>query len=503
MGILDAPAKPQAARIPLTTRTSSYNSGFSTAAVGATVKTFRRSMRVVTSGSDLVLTFGNWANVNGTRTDGPNAITVTASLQLPDGTPLVPLYFRGARAVAIDPGGVATADSLPVEIIAGTVVQVLTSVSVPDGGKWPLGLAATGTIGDSLLTITGTPDGIHPPNNEGEGTGDVTVTPGNTTGTTGGFGYGPQSLVGYPKPGVAVPRTWIIAGDSYTVGGGDNAQDIGYVYRWLLTNGPYGYFIVGAGNSNATYLLGNSGRAPMTPIVAGSVTDCWLAHGTNDRLGSTSDRTNYQQRLISEALRFSSRKIRVYVPTIAPRTSSTDNWVTAANQTPLANESDRLTWNAWIRAGLPINATTLAPVTVGTSGALLAGQAGHPVALWLELADLIESARDSGAWRGAGRTVTDAAMTSGSTTLTSASAAFTAADVGKSVRILGAGSAGGALATNIASVTNATTAVLGGGAGTTASGATAYIDVLTTDGVHPSQGGHLRIVAGLPTPASL
>ena len=58
------------------------------------------------------------------------------------------------------------------------------------------------------------------------------------------------------------------------------------------------------------------------------------------------------------------------------------------------------------------------------------------------------------------RTVADAATTAASTTITSATAAFTSADVGRAVVIATAGPSGGTLAANIASVTNATTAVL-------------------------------------------
>jgi len=72
-----------------------------------------------------------------------------------------------------------------------------------------------------------------------------------------------------------------------------------------------------------------------------------------------------------------------------------------------------------------------------------------------------------------GRTVTDGAMTNGSFTLTSSTANFTAADVGVPVSV--AGAVGAALYTTIVSVTNSTTAVLGGPATATVSGASTYI----------------------------
>lgn len=67
------------------------------------------------------------------------------------------------------------------------------------------------------------------------------------------------------------------------------------------------------------------------------------------------------------------------------------------------------------------------------------------------------------------RVVTDAAMTSGSAVLTSATAVFTSGDVGKKVSINGVGAAGAILATTISGFTNSTTVTLATTAGTSAS----------------------------------
>jgi hypothetical protein len=74
------------------------------------------------------------------------------------------------------------------------------------------------------------------------------------------------------------------------------------------------------------------------------------------------------------------------------------------------------------------------------------------------------------------RVVTDGAISSGSTTLTSATAVFTVDDVNSPIVVIGAGAGGGDLHTWIASRTNATTVVLADAAGTTvASGGTVRI----------------------------
>lgn len=75
--------------------------------------------------------------------------------------------------------------------------------------------------------------------------------------------------------------------------------------------------------------------------------------------------------------------------------------------------------------------------------------------------------------RGDAKFISDAAITSGTPTLTSATASFTAGDVGKKVYVEGAGTAGAMLATTISAYVNSTTVTLAANASTTVSGATA------------------------------
>ncbi len=51
------------------------------------------------------------------------------------------------------------------------------------------------------------------------------------------------------------------------------------------------------------------------------------------------------------------------------------------------------------RDGLPLDTSTLAPVAAGTSPALRSGQAGHPIAAWIDTAATVESSLNSGKWR--------------------------------------------------------------------------------------------------------
>jgi lysophospholipase L1-like esterase len=88
----------------------------------------------------------------------------------------------------------------------------------------------------------------------------------------------------------------------------------------------------------------------------------------------------------------SSRQLKAFQTTITPSSTST-------NTVPAANDSVRVAYNTWLRAGSPIDPATKNAVAVGTAGALLAGQAGHPLEGYFEIADLGETARNSGLWK--------------------------------------------------------------------------------------------------------
>lgn len=139
--------------------------------------------------------------------------------------------------------------------------------------------------------------------------------------------------------------------------------------------------------------------------------------------------------------------------------STSGKW---ANQTPAAGVQ------------LDTTAADIQPIGVQAAGAIgKAADAGHvhPYQPWQF------HVKKYGA-KGDGKMLTDVGMTSGSKTLTSASASFTSADVGKSIMVNNAGPGGGsnpsgALITTIATVTNATTIALTAAASATVSAMTA------------------------------
>jgi hypothetical protein len=69
----------------------------------------------------------------------------------------------------------------------------------------------------------------------------------------------------------------------------------------------------------------------------------------------------------------------VWLATVAPRTTSTDNWATVANQTPVTGEAQRVAYNTSLRTSPP-----------------------SWVAGIFDVAAQVESSLNSGAWKATG-----------------------------------------------------------------------------------------------------
>jgi hypothetical protein len=127
------------------------------------------------------------------------------------------------------------------------------------------------------------------------------------------------------------------------------------------------------------------------------------------------------------------------------------------------------TWANGPGGGTPTSAARLQWIEDGLSEAVPRAAGSTTAAAALTLLNV----RDYGA-KGDRRVVTDAAMTSGSATLTSATAAFTSGDVGKYVMVTGAGTSGAPLYGTVSSYTNSTTVTLSLNAATTVSAKKAW-----------------------------
>lgn len=91
---------------------------------------------------------------------------------------------------------------------------------------------------------------------------------------------------------------------------------------------------------------------------------------------------------------YASLGVPVWQTTTTPNTSGP--WDRLDTQVPATSTPDRIGWNTWLRDGAPILDGAPAP---GIPAAVRVGQVGHPLAGVLELADALESSRNSGLWR--------------------------------------------------------------------------------------------------------
>lgn len=463
----------------------------------------------------------SWTSVNPTTNWYVNSANTYTSNE--GGTSAVRVdtgsYSTGAAQVitdasitAVDFGKPVTGTNIPANSYVGTVTVgtsfLLSSTSGSQTNVSPTGSGTTLTIGGDLTA----------PN-----IAAATIPDSSTS------GYVPNCITMRPLQAIGSSKqtpVLAIVGDSVAAGSNDTTAGYGgrnitipaiggggFVVRALESATGIGYIMAALSGDQASLVVQSTYHfRRWTWLGAGTSMLC--EYGRND-LSNARTLAQIQANLITIWSYGAQLGQRVFQTTITPYTDSTDGWTTTGNQTSHAGnqESIRVSLNTWIRAGAPVtSAASLTPVAVGTPGALVAGQPGHPLFKYWEIANTIESAQDSGLWAvNAGRQVTDGHITSGQVTYTSATANFTAADLGKTITVAGAGAAGAILLgmiQNINSTNSATliifTAAAGfvgsNTAGTTVTTAVSNIGVSNTvDGLHPVPSSAILMAAGIIT----
>lgn len=360
--------------IPIASRGDVYVSGLSNGTDTST--TYRTIHKAVHDITDLTLVYGNFYNNTGLEAAGPNDISVKFTVQASADTYRLKGSFNGKRTYVIEPGTRATSDPIALDIKAGETFYVYTYVSVASAGmKWPVGIQ------------TNSPDG------EGRIAG-ADYTDAGTVTATAVFAYSPLQLLGRPPAAKTVSVGGI--GDSIVAGNGDGNTG-GFWHRGLSGNISEQRVAYPSEQAYAYNLRTYSQyRSPLLRAATHIV--CEL--GINDVKGNQT-LAALQGNLIPLWQKAARRAAKVYQTTLTPVSTSTDTWATVGNQTPGPNEAVRAGFNNWLRAGAPIDSTTSAGVAAGTGGALTAGMPGHPLAGYIELADAVESARNSGIWKAA------------------------------------------------------------------------------------------------------
>lgn len=360
-------------------------------AAGNTSATYRIQHPVLWRAAGLRLAF---ANFSGGVYFGDFALKIKASIEY--NGKVYPCTFNGSLTGVLETGGpLLLTDPSPVTldpVIAGSM-YTRTFVQVGAGDQWPIGLTPVNANGEG--------SSIGAPGTDLTGVGQYS-SPSNPAFASAGA-FSPVAVLGVPES--TLLRTAGIMGDSIVVGAGDGGSS----YGTMDTTADYGFILRGL-NRTIPYVFVGAKFAETAQTAATYVevrsaileycTSLICQYGTND-VNNTRTAAQMEADLLKLWRLGMARGIPVYQTTIVPRTTSSDSWVTVNNQTAHANDAARTALNDWLRAGSPIDPTSFAAVAIGTSGAVLAGQTGHPLAGYFETADTVESARNSGKWKAA------------------------------------------------------------------------------------------------------
>lgn len=431
----------------------------------------------------------------GDDTDGTDPMLFNMGFEYPAGT-IYRVTAKGLIAMENDGGGVVVTDPLPIEIPAGVFGWFRTFTN---SATWHA-TKAVYTSGNGGFTVT----------TDLSGPGSAAIA----DATTFTLLIGPQFAVGRPLRSPA-GASCLIYGDSETFASGDGPStwgsapvttfatglgNAGYAGRACASNNIGCINISEPGDTVQNFITNAAHFRRMIPAhFCGSA---WSSYGRND-ISAGRTLAQIQADLITAWSMMSNRGLRTFHSTIVPKTNSTDGWLTTTNQTPQPNAGDelvRVALNTWLRAGAPVTSALVA-TTAGASGALYAGQAGHPLFGIKDPCFVVESSPNSGLWLppANSRTVADAVAVASNFAITSATAAFVAGDVGKVAVVQGAGVAGAPF-TGVITVVNSATSisVQPVAPGTSVNPATLTVcDSFTRDGLHPNSYAHGLIAAAL------
>ena len=305
--------------------------------------TYRNRIRVfgADSGLSMQFVFANYKSCPDSTT-GLSTITVAAAVEI-SGV-ITPLTFSGSAEVSIAAGATATSDAITITTPDYIYIRTRPKVSAL-GNKWPLGFI----YGGASFGNEGVTDAL-----------DLTLVGSTTVGVATGYGYGPYQIIANVNQYASV----FVEGDSIIYGQGDDGTT-GYTAQTYLSD--KGWFSRALNHSRPTKRNAKSGTTASqhatntyTNAQYGKHTYMLCALGVND-LGDTL--ANIKSNLSSIYASAKAAGLRVAQTTISPDGNA-------------GHETTRTALNAWIRAKTDTNLDYV-----------------------IELADAVETARDSGTWK--------------------------------------------------------------------------------------------------------
>lgn len=315
------------------------------------------------------------------HTAGPSAFTLEAVIESADGSQFWPVTWAGSAVRTFNPDDVATSDP-----IAGL------STTGPTDLFWRVHFTGS--------TVTHAGGGSPTTSTSGEGTtyysgGAKNLTGAFTPGAVGFMRPVPRLIIGTTTPS---PRALGLIGDSIMAAGGDAGS---WAVRACIRDGvPYLLRAIGgSAMSNLTDAADFTRWFGQEELA--NVDHALLALGRNDSGDPRGSIAN-----VLGKIRATGFTGQIVLATVSPSTNSTDGWATVGNQSSNGSDAGRLAFNAWVRDGAPFTAAGAVAV-VGSGGTTVRlGDAGHPCTGvanphpdFIDFADLVESARDSGRWK--------------------------------------------------------------------------------------------------------
>ncbi|WEK53336.1 MAG: GDSL-type esterase/lipase family protein [Candidatus Cohnella colombiensis] len=333
--------------VSIATKTNTFSNGTSNGDASHKDVTYSIKHEIIADTTMIRLVYANWSAGDN---DGVNDLTVGGGINVA-GVRFIAKFNNGANdLITIKPGGTAVTDPIAVDLKKGDFINSLTFVSVSTLGQtWPYG--ADMVSGDTM------------------GQGDLRAS--GSLSASAERAYHPIVILGDGSSSV------LLIGDSITAGGGATTMLSSYANRAAIKWGRG--VLIGGSSGQEAFSAKALANMKYRMRLAEYATCAVVNYGTNDFFYNRTLQ-EVKDALLIIGNRLKSYGLKPYICTICPRVTSTDSYATLTNQSPVNSQfaaglSDRNLLNDWIR-------TTPAPF-VG----------------YIDMADAVESSRNSGKWK--------------------------------------------------------------------------------------------------------
>lgn len=319
-------------------------------------------------------------------------ITYGASLETADGVYAGTFKFDGQQRTYAPDFGFLTSDLLSVALPAGTLFWIRVYIFCPSSAT-----VLYSTYAQSVMTGSGS-EKLAVGSSEQT---DLTLGAAGWSATaSGAVGFWPCAIISPVSH-----KSVLAVGDSIVGGIGDSVSDnataLGIICRGIAPN--FGH--INLGNSgDQIQIMRNAYRHRLRMSLFTRNAVCEF--GVNDiAAGRTLAQIQADMYWLWTTLKNTRHKQKtVTQTTITPSVTSTDSFATLANQTAATNFSTagngtREQLNDWLRDGAPVLNGVAVATGSNAAGTVRIGNTAHPLDRVWDVADQVESARNSGKFK--------------------------------------------------------------------------------------------------------